>query len=379
MRKQKGGRIRKRYIALYLYMILVLLSLLTVASYTWFSLSQTPRVSDLYMFVNTQSGLEISLTPDAEEWELQLDFRDMVDVTTPLRPVTWSENEQRFYAAIYGIDGRMTGQWEPLNDQRNANKDNADGYYIKATFYARSGQAVAVDLSPAVEVDKGIQGSGTYLIGYPEWNSTDIVHYNGGQGGECAVRVGFRITPVDETGQSLEEPSNFIIYEPNSDIHNDGSTGYVPTPSIDGRAALVDSENLILQTSSTWTEADPVQRDVVIHDLGEFTTDTRLFELEAGEIVQVDLYIWLEGQDVDCTNQIEQAQVLASIQFTTDIGEQSGMVPIDYPDDPDRGDDPYDRDDPDHRDGPDNQNESHDVNEPMDRNEPDGPYGQDQH
>lgn len=319
---------RKWYLLLYPYLLLILFMLLTVSSYTWFSLTKTPRVSDMYMFVNADNGLELSLTPDAEKWELQLDFRDMVDVTTVLRPITWSDAEQRFYAVSYGIDGRLTGRVEPLSDERNANKTTLDGYYIKASFYARSGMPVEVSLSPAVEVDDGIQGSGTYLIGYPQWDAENIVHNNGGLGGECAVRIGFRITPVDSTGAPLGETSEFFIYEPNSDIHINGAIGYIPTQSIDATPHLVDESRLILQTSSTWTEADPVQRNVVIHDLGEFTTDPYLFSLEEGEMVRIDIYIWLEGQDVDCTNEINRAKILASIQFATLDDDPSGMVPI---------------------------------------------------
>jgi len=326
--KQMGKHVKKRYIAMYLYMLVILFALLTTASYTWFSLSRTPRVSDLYMYVNAPTGLELSLTPDAEEWELQLDFLDMMDVTAPLRPVTWSDAEQRFYAAAYGIDGRLTGQWEPLTDQRNANKSNLDGYYIKTSFYARSGQSVDVSLSPAVEVEEGIEGAGTYVIGYPEWNAEEIVHSNGGRGAQHAMRMGFRVTPVDKTGRETGSPSQFIIYEPNILGHPDNSLGYVPTPSIDGTQTLVPEDRLILQTDTLWTEADPVQRGVVVYHMGEFRQEPRLFRLNSGETVRIDLYVWLEGQDVDCTNEIHKAQILANVQFNASGEGQSGLVPI---------------------------------------------------
>lgn len=331
MNQRKKTTRRATRIFIYIYMLLVLLSLLVVASYTWFSLSRTPRVSDMYMFINSMSGLEISTDPQAEEWQLQLDFRDMVDVTTPLRPVTWSERDQRFYAASYGMDGRLNNYetWQPLTDERNANQPaRNDGYYIKATFYVRSGQNETVFLSPAVEVDEGIDGSGTFLIGTPVWDAQQILHNNGGQGAECAVRIGIRVTPLDLAGQPNGEPSRFYIYEPNSDIHIDGSTGYVPTPSIHQDETLVPRDRLILQTASTWTDAYPVQRDVVIRDLGEFQTETELFSLKAGGMVKIDLYVWLEGQDIDCTNQITEAQILASIQFSSVVDEQSGLQPI---------------------------------------------------
>ena len=331
MTKRNKAMKRTTRIFIYMYVLMVLLSLLVVASYTWFSLSRTPRVSDMYMFINSMSGLEISTDPEAEEWQLQLDFRDMVDVTTPLRPVTWSERYQQFFAAKYGTDGRLmdTARWVALTDSQNANTlARYGGYYIKTTFYARSGQNEKVFLSPAVEVNEGLQGSGTYLIGTPLWDSQQILHNNGGQGAECAVRIGLRITPLDMTGQPNGEPSTFYIYEPNSDLHIDGTTGYVPTPSIDQSETLVPTDRLILQTASTWTEAYPVQRNVVVRELGEFTTDTELFSLAAGEMVMIDLYVWLEGQDIDCTNQINGAQILASIQFDTEVDNQSGLVPI---------------------------------------------------
>ena len=330
MSKQKKQLSRKTLLFIYLYVLLILLILTTAASYTWFSLSRTPRVSDMFLFINSDSGLEISADPSGDEWVLQLDFRDLVDVTAPLRPVTWSERDQRFYAASYGLDGRLHGieDWHPLADDEHANKDDHNGYYIKTTFYARSSQTETVSLSPAVEVDDGIAGSGTYVIGTPLWDGQELLHQNGGQGAECAMRVGFRITPVNAAAEAVAEPSDFIIYEPNSDLHIDGTQGYVPTPGIHGSDTLVPEERLILQSASTWTEAYPVERDVVIKDLGEFQSDPRLFSLEPGDMVKIELYVWLEGQDVDCTNQIDQAQIIACIQMDSEAGGQSGLKPI---------------------------------------------------
>ena len=332
MRSQRKKQPKAWMLVLYLYGLIILLSLFTVATYTWFSISATPRVSDMNMYITSPTGLRMALdsaAPD-EDWKLQLDFRDMVDVTTPLRPVTWVDDEQRFYAASYSIDGRLRDYslWEPLTDQRHANKDNLDGYYIKATFYARTDTPVKVSLSPAVEVDEGINGAGTYVIGTPLWDSQEILHHNGGQGAETAIRIGFRVTPMDKEGQKLEDLARFYIYEPNCDVHIDGTQGYIPTPGIHGTEHLIDSERIILQSASSWTEAYPVQRDVVVKELGQFQSDTLLFELDAKEMVMIEVYIWLEGQDADCTNRINNAQIIANIQFSTEPGDQSGLKPI---------------------------------------------------
>lgn len=324
---------RALFITLYFVLVVTLLLLLTVSSYAWFNRSKTTRISNVNTYVTTVAGLEIALTPDAEIWGKQLSFLEMVSETAPLRPVTWSDKDQRFYAAVYGFDGRLTGSWQPLSDERNANRDNYEGYYCVGTFYARTTDPVSVSLTPAVDVEEGTNGAGTYLVGTPLWDPEEIKHYNGGQGAENAVRIGIKVTRLGDDNLPTNEAPLFLIYEPNCDTHADGSTGYIPTPSIDGTDSLVPADRLITQTASVWEETYPVEKDVQIYTFGEFTSFTQLFEMEANSKVKIQFYIWLEGQDVDCTNAIQEAQILANIQFVanTESGG-SGLVPI-YPSD----------------------------------------------
>lgn len=278
------------------------------------------------LYVATDTGLSLALTPDSDDWGQQLSYSDMIGDTFPLRPVSWSEKEQIFYAADYGIDGRIKG-WEPLSDERNANRSDNQGYYCISTFYAKTDQNVAVSLTPAVEISEGINGAGTYLIGTPLWDSSEIRHNNAGQGAENAVRIGIKVTRLADDN-SLTENVEFYIYEPNCDTHADGSNGYVNTPSLDGTDTLIPEERIIKQTASYWQEAEPVQRDVQIHTFGEFVGSTDLFKLKKNEMVQIQLYIWLEGQDVDCSNKIKEAKIMANIQFKAEVEGQSGLVPI---------------------------------------------------
>lgn len=319
---------RKRRTIIYLYVLFALLILLVAATYTWFSLSHTPRVSDMAIYVNATKGVELATAYDAddEDWGQMLNFSDLVSQETPLKPVTWVESEQVFKTLIYGLDGRGAGKWEILSDQEHANRDDDKGYYVVGTFYVRSDMDCAVSLAEAVEMNQGEDGAGTFVVGTPVWNDQSIQHDNGGQGAECAVRLGFKITYIDDiTGEEITEPE-FYIYEPNCDIHIDGSSGYVETPSIDGEEEL--GSYMILQSASTWMEAYPVERDVTIKTLGEFMTDTELFTMESQDMVKIDLYVWLEGQDVDCTNTIQEARIFSSIQFHTDYSQQSGLVDI---------------------------------------------------
>jgi hypothetical protein len=98
------------------------------------------------------------------------------------------------------------------------------------------------------------------------------------------------------------DASDFYIYEPNYDVHIDENIiGPVDTFAVDG-GTYENTSYMIYQTASDWKEAYPVQKDVTVKTLGEFVGDTYLFTLEADDMVRADLYIWLEGQDVDCVN-----------------------------------------------------------------------------
>lgn len=328
--KQMKSRRRGFLIMFYWLGLTTVLLLLVAATYTWFSLSKTPRVNDMDLHIATPVGLEIALQPDSpdEEWGQVVDFNDMVTQTSVLKPCTWSEQDQCFYAATYGADGRVAGITTRLSDAENANVEGSRGYYTMGTLFARTASQVKVSLSDAVTLDDGTQGSGTYVVGTPVWNDQQILHNNGGSGAEHAVRVGIKVTPVAPDGSS-QGNSTFYIYEPNSDGHITGDPGYVQTQSIDGGDGLVPAERLITQTTSSWSEAHPVQRDVTIRQMGEFTSEKDLFTLEAGGMVRLDLYIWLEGQDVDCTGLIgSEAKIIINLQFAANYDEQSGLVPI---------------------------------------------------
>lgn len=395
-------------------MLFILLSLFVGVSYTWFTITRSPRVSDMNVYITTQPGIEIS--SDMENWDLQLNFWDIVNVTDPLdeekekpvlRPVTWSQEQQSFVAAAYGPDGRLLSylDWLTLSDERNANKQNIEGYYVKATFYVRCGQNADISLSPAVEVNEGVDGSGTYVRGVPVWNpghpaekeessesssegtipeegssseSSDenssgtgvslsevssgpseenpegeegdgeleleewvgMGHDNGGFGAEGAIRFGFKMTNLKMNDEGVFVPDeetepDFIIYEPNCDAHVSGAIGYFRTPSMDGTEDLIDPAKIILQSRSYWEEADPVEHGVVIHTLGEFVDiegtviePPKLFSIKSGDIMQIELYIWLEGQDMDCLNMSSEAMIEASIQFAGKGEGNSGLVKI---------------------------------------------------
>ncbi len=331
MKEWNIGRKQRFRTMIYLYVLLALLTLLVTASYTWFSLTQSPRISSMDLSVASTVGIQLAQRFDAEEddWGQVIDFYDMIGENTVLQPASYSAEREAFVTAAYGTDGRVIERkYNVLTDEQNANRSDAYAYYVKGTFYARTDTEVSVSLGEAIEVNEGVNTSGTYVIGTPVWNAQNIVHDDGGMGAETAIRVGIRITPVDpDTGDEIGDPE-FYIYEPNCDVHLDENIeGKLITESVDG-GDYEDTAYMIYQTASTWKEAYPVQQNVTIKDLGEFVSDTYLFTLDVDSMVKIDLYVWLEGQDVDCTNLIDEAQIVANIQLKTEYGGQTGLEEI---------------------------------------------------
>ena len=227
----------------------------------------------------------------------------------------------------YGFDGRMSELFA-LSDEKNANRQGSEGYYVLGTFYVRTDTSCAVKLAEAMEVNGGENGTGTFVIGKPIWDAEKIAHDDGGNDAQTAIRIGFRVTHIDRATGEPSGRSEFFIYEPSCDYHITGPYGYFPTPSIDGTESLVDEDHLILQYSSSWKEADPVQRNVTIKSLGGFKTNRQLFEITPEEKIRIDLYVWLEGQDRDCISRIDDSKILASIQFNVDYSGYHGYEDV---------------------------------------------------
>ena len=311
----------------FFYMLLILLVLLSTATYTWFSLSRSPKINDMTLYISTLPCLEITGVENASDndWGQILIFNEFFEENTVLRPVTYSDQDGIFYAAGVGVDGRVIAVNQPLRDERNANRSDINGYYMKFDIYARSAEAVSVELMRS-ESD-AMQG--TYVVGSPEWDSEAVSHTDEGQGLHRAVRIGFRITRYDPDGHPLDEEPVFLIYEPNADAHRNGVQEVLATPSIDGTENLIPEDRLIRQTLTSWHESEPVQKDVLVFEHGEYLDDTHLFDLDMGCSAKIEIYLWLEGQDIDCSyDTADAAKILAGIQFYSESREQSGMEDI---------------------------------------------------
>jgi hypothetical protein len=294
------------------------------------SIASTLKVTDLALTVVANNNLEIArdVNGAAGEWTSVMNLSDLISGENVLRPVTYSALSESFFAPRYGFDGRpnfsdpilitQTGAPIPSSDEAEEGGGTGNGYLLAYNFWIRSGSNCAVCLSEPREISEGLMGGGTYVIGKPIWNAAAVKHEDGGRGAQYALRIAFKT--YDESDGS---EGAFVIYEPNAD----GNGSYQATPSIDGAPALTDTERLILQHESGWTEQNPVLRDNVDYQVGGFISETtELFKLKVDSPRLVTLYVWLEGQDKDCVNSISMGEILVNLQFTGDQGLSDDIV-----------------------------------------------------
>lgn len=330
MCRRNASPFRKARTGTYVLLLIGMLTMIVSTSFAWFSISSEPTVEDMSIYVNAPPGVSIATRYDAreEEWGEHIDFTDLLPGEHLLKPVTWFDSEGVFKSIRYGLDGRQTNLWRTLSDNENANTEGGKQYYIVGSFYARTETTCSLALVQATTMSDGEMGTGTYVVGQPLWNGIEHCHDNLGEGAEYAVRIGFLVSYIDpKTGEVIRQ-NKLVIYEPNADWHMDGSEGVVPTPSAAGDEELVAGNRLIRQTTSSWTDSSPAQQGITVKKLGEFLTDSTVVRLESSEMIRVDMYIWLEGQDADCYSIPRNASLFANVQFKADYGEQSGLVDI---------------------------------------------------
>lgn len=295
----------------------VTLIVLTTVTYAWMSMASILKVTDLSLNVIADNALEVAPDSDGQpgEWSAVLNLAGFEAADVNLHPVTWSDSDSAFYAPRYGLDGR-TDFTDPIRVARPQTSQSVpigtiverEGYLLAFDLWVRAGASNCdVELSEPLPVKDGIAGQGTFVIGQPIWNAEAVHHDDGGSGAQNALRIA--LYSYDEPDGTM---GRFVLYEPNADSRGEMAA----TQSLDGSPGLVAEERRITQSVSGWSEQDPVLRDTVNYKMGNFLNNpVSLFRLKAGHPRRVTVFIWLEGQDIDCTNAIESAQLQVNLQL----------------------------------------------------------------
>lgn len=335
MKNKKSSKSKKLAVLPVFAMLLTGIVSITGVTYAWFSSGDRAIVSDINLNVKTADGILASWTGKDGTWKsaLSLSENDGTDgafKVVPSKSVAEvstvnavTDGIPNFYTARLGTDGdTLVTEAQPA-----ARTAGADIDYVIFDIYFKVDRDTYLFLGENSKVESYDMIPATEEGGAETRRDTDT---------EKAARVGFidqgnSLVNKDSSGTpvlpGLNGGSNMVIWEPHATEHISASGITTNTKEdyygvsklsaegfkISEEIAKTDSE--YLKKVNTYTEDDlkvpSTNPDVVGTTLDE---GKYLVHLEKG-YNKVTVCVWLEGQDVDCLNDISGSALHATIDF----------------------------------------------------------------
>ncbi len=282
-------------------MMCVMVAMMSTATYAWFTLTSSPTVAGLQMVAASSGGLLVSDKADTgfvNALELPIDNANAESNPISLIPVTPQLlNGSHGFSLPKYVGGNITGlQEEVFTD------GELEGYVAKYTYYIKAEEGtVGVGIitgdpdqtNEATVTNNVANAAGTFVR--QNAVSSDQATENAAN----AIRLGLVVTDVNATPSIAD----MIIYEPNNDKHY-----ATQNPTFAASTVVYDDTNFALDVSSSYGNG-------TITKGGTGNISNKLFDVGT-DAKKVTMYIWLEGTDQDCIDQIKADELEAQIQFT---------------------------------------------------------------
>ncbi len=313
--KKKSG-FRKAALPVFAMLIASVLSLTTM-TYAWFTTGKDASVGNFDMTISAGGGLEISATGNDNDWLSVLDIESLKTASSTLKSFVDEGKTLDPVSTNGAYDDDMIlnfykGQIESAAAGANLTQSTAaEEGWLQFDLYFRN--ASSKDLKINLTGTK-IEAKATDSIADPE--------------GHTAIRMAFVITGTKAAHASgavtaKSEAGQATIYEPNAKEHtNPGVADYNAGKSTSSSRKEVFEYNALIGAYN----ADGGQPSISRYEIGEHSsvlqkanTQTEegysegFFTLTKETITKVSVFMWIEGQDADCTNYI------ASNAFTTQL------------------------------------------------------------
>lgn len=318
---------RKSNLKLLILLLLLTAVLLIASTYAWFTANQTVTVSDLTVNVETKNGLQISV--DGTNWKSVIQTADITGASTTY-PSAINQLPSTLEAVSTG--GNVT---DGLLEMFYGQVDTKDGDYIltaskDAEANGTTGRFIAFDLFFQVN-----QATPIYLT------PTSGVTSAENKGIENTARIAFLVQGHSDPGtptatiQGLKGATNATTYiwEPNYDTHTasgvqNANDVYGVTTQTEGatqlpyegvKAAITKDDSVLLGNADSTNFADLFQTVTPTYSTTKaFSTNVPLTEmtLQPG-VTKVRIYMWIEGQDVDCENNASGTSAVFNLQITS--------------------------------------------------------------
>ena len=343
MTKKKNKKNKKSRLSLLGLLMFLSIVLLTTSTYAWFTANRTVTIEDINVQVETSGGLQIST--DGVNWKTSISNLDITENA-------YSGNTNQFPAILTATSSALqvtdAGKMEMYSSTIGT---NAGGEFTLTTTKTAdkagiTGSYIAFDIFVKNEKSGSTDKGEIYLT-----KASDVVKKEGStdNGLKNASRVAFivgqtstNLTAPASTYIALNAPAstdgtNVVLWEPNYDVHT--ATGAASAkyyfdqsnePALTGAAAItylgVKKEftdiplRWLLQTEEQRTQnfvaidsANYTGAKFIKTPADNVTKGTYQLLMTKTGVTKVRIYMWIEGQDVDCENNVTGTDITYKI------------------------------------------------------------------
>ena len=337
LRKQ-NRRKRKKYRLLILLLLLFGTGImLATSTYAWFTANKTVSIGTLQVQIEAKNGIQISA--DGTNWKSIVQKTDLTSASTTYKA---AKNqlpnvlEAVSTGGVVNTDGQLPMYYGNIGT-------NAEGNYIltatkETDANGTAGKYIAFDLFFKVDKQTDIWITPTSGVKTTDTNDTGIKN---------ASRIGFVVLGNTTAGADLAviqalnsgTSSSTYIWEPNYNIHTPAGIAnardvYGVTTTADdvilpysGVISEINDGDNVLLGNATQAKDDTKFKNVTItyKTKANFTHYIPAFKLSNG-ITKVRIYMWVEGQDVDCENNASNGNITFDLQITTQLPEHAATT-----------------------------------------------------
>lgn len=332
--KEKKKNKKQRRIFLLLLLMIGTGTIFGTATYAWFTANKTVSVNPIDVNVQAQSGLQISA--DGQNWKSTLTLDDLTgasnnypaaanQIPTELEPVST--------AGVVSDAGRLNMYLGVVSADDEGNWTLTSTATPTEAHTTTSGYFVAYDMFVRYE------GATTPI--YLTTNSGVVFNDADNRGIQNAARVAFLTlghTTSDDTIPKIQglndgASSPVTIWEPNYDTHTSYGVanardvyGIDDLTAGDGNEAVAydgikapfsNVDGLTLGNANATTYGEYFQTVTPgLQTVADFDAYQELMNIEAG-VTKIRVYLWIEGQDVDCENNASGSNVTFNLQLST--------------------------------------------------------------
>lgn len=314
-------------------LLLLLMAILLIAStYAWFTANQTVTVNSLNVNVVAQNGLQIS--NDGTTWKAVLANEDITPGAGSTLDTLYASNKNQIPTVLQPVStdgtvagGKMNMFFGAVDADPNQESPTYGEYMLTTTALSESqgagesaGDFIAFDMFLKVDADTDLVLT----------KDSDVTADGEDKGLKNSARVAFVTSESVDSSSALSDiqglvPKTNHIWEPNSDVHTGTALNHVKSyysslyPSLSANSKLTNYYGVKAPTT-TPVVLDSVDESVFGIVTPDYQTsetnadDTDVFSLKAG-ITKVRVYMWVEGQDIDCENTASGTDINFDIQL----------------------------------------------------------------